>query len=646
MNLRKRFFPLFVFSVLLPFGCGGGGERFSILHRPVDIGVSSVDIAFDSRIARFVYVADSYTGGIVVVDQVQERLVDTDDNTDFNETSIPVGGEPVALAVLDRSEGPRIFVADGLNRMLLAYDAVPPADTASNFLSHIPVSLGAAASGRASRPLFRNTGRLSSPVLSVVNVNASTAQTEEWKLQYEGDTKGYLVTGSKSGEQQNRAFEGTAYTSDNGALSFTVVAGAEKTSSGDRFEFGTVVTSPLGLTGRPIDLKIDSGNLYVVTTDPAAVVVLDLETLAVTSTLALADGSGTTPTPSGAALGEGHLYVSNSATGNFFDLDTSSLAVGVISSGVQSRSIGFDPQTNVLYFLPVGEQTLAPWDLASASPLSTIRLSHFGLGFTPYTLDGASYALVPTAVGGTDVLNTQTRSRVDSNVRDTSTQSEAVATQFYDVLPESSPELISVTTRDGATRTERWQLVYEGVVPGTEGLAVEISGDALQAAGAQFQTIGIQEGDLVVIGPYEAKEEATVTEVTSETALKLSGTPTNQGSQTIEIRPPKSYVAIGAESGSQKLRIQEGVSYESDDGAISVMIRPSRIQPTTRGDFFTFLTVEGIDPVGGQNNRFARKAAVFVRPGEVDPNAYVIAEGSGVISALNLRTLRQRRTIP
>lgn len=642
MRSRQVFF---IFTIILFFfsACGGGGGfRFSALRQPVDIQVSNLDLTFDNRTTRFVYVADSFSESIVVIDQDQERIVDTDGGDDFDENPISVGGQLTALAVQDRTLAPRIFVVDAQARKLFAFDAVPPSDTTQNVLAHVPVDLGGTPEGRAGRALFRNSGRLSSPTLPKITVNAAIAQNENWELNFDNNTTGYRVKGSISGEQTNRAQENVAYTSDDGSISFTITSGGERTTSGDKFYFGTVVTQPLSLTGRPVDLQIDATNLYILTSDPARVEILNLETLTITSQVALVDGSGMDVVPTGSVLANGHIYITNQTTANLLDFDVNALTASVIATGVQARAVGENNQ--ILYLFPFSTREVARWDLSSNTLLSSIRLSDYGFSFGSFVLDNTSFGLVPTSAGGIDVLDLDQGNRVDT--RDTGDpESTSLLERFFDVDPVSSPDLISVTTVDNVTRTERWQLVFEGIIPETNGLTATISGIQLTALSGMFQTLGIQSGDLVVLDPNGTAEEVLVDQVSSETVLALSTAPQTQGSTTMEIRPSQSYVVTGSQSGVQKNRVTEGTSYTSDEGAISLTIRASRSQPTTRGDFFTFLTSEGIDPVIALDKRLGQAAAVFTRPNQTDPTAYVVQEGSGAISVLDLRNLRERRTI-
>ncbi len=629
-------------SVLAAVGCGGGGTRFSLLQQPVDVKASDRSINYRGSTTKFVFVADQFAGGVVVVDQRREEIVDLDAHPDFDETILPVGGETTSLAVDDSGSLPRVFVADAFARKIFAFQIESPAATGQSFLVHTPVDLGTTVEGRASRSLFRDRGRASSPTFGQLVLDPNLAQNENWEVEYIKDDVGYRVTGSVSGEQVNRAVEGTEYVSDTGAVRFLIQSGGERTTKNDRFLFGTTVATPWTLTGKPEDLHISGTQLFVVTSDPPQVVTYDLSTLTETASINLTAGS----MPGRAYLAsEGTLYVSNRASADVFAVDTTALTQRSISAPSVNRAVGLDAGQQFLYVISASEKEVHVLDATTDALITTIRLSHFGSRFASLELDGLGLALVSTVSGGIDVVDVASQSRLDTVNRGGDTESEAFATEFFDALPLSQPELIAVNTADGVTRTERWQVVYEGIIPGAHRLAATVSGTQVTAATASFVSNLVAVGDTVILNPTSEGEEIVVTGVTSETELELSSAPTLQGAVTLEVRATQSYVVIGSESGAQAGRVVEGTSFLSDDGGMALTVRPSRDYPTTRGDYFTFLTDEGIDPIQSFSKRLGQGIAVFTRPDRTVPTAYVAQQGTGQVSALNLSTFRERRTI-
>jgi len=68
-----------------------------------------------------------------------------------------------------------------------------------------------------------------------VNSCAGVARDEEWSLIYDELQQGWLVEGSVSGLQTELARNDQRYVSDEGAISFTVMAGISPADDGDRY---------------------------------------------------------------------------------------------------------------------------------------------------------------------------------------------------------------------------------------------------------------------------------------------------------------------------------------------------------------------------------------------------------------------------
>ena len=64
-------------------------------------------------------------------------------------------------------------------------------------------------------------------------------RTEEWTVTFDEVLGNWEVEGSMSGIQGQRAIDGERWVSDNGGFSFTMVAGSQPASEGDRFTFFT-----------------------------------------------------------------------------------------------------------------------------------------------------------------------------------------------------------------------------------------------------------------------------------------------------------------------------------------------------------------------------------------------------------------------
>ncbi len=558
---------IFIFLLIAGWGCGGGsGSGFLIFQRPIAVRASSTDIKYDGRSSRFMYVANQRGGSIAVVDQETENFVDTDGGDEWHDSFIAVGGEPSALAVVEGSN-PRIYVVDELGRKLLAFDALPPTDPTYNVVKYRPVSLGGAKEARISLPIFRDQGRHSSPVMMNLSADPTKASTEQWKVAFDGSK--YIVTGSKSGEQKGRASEGSTYKTDDGAVSFKVVSGAEPTDQDDIFRFAVSIANPLALTGRPVDLLTTDKKLIIVTEDPSEVLVFNLDTLVIDSTITLDDGSGKAAQIGPGAINGDHLYVPNRASSNVFDVDLNALTASVIATGVEARAAGFDSAHGLLYLIPDKSREIIPWEIAGGKALAKIRLADFGMSFQPYKSNGILYAAIGTSAGSLEIIDLSKRKRIDTQITGQQPESQAIGIDFEDQGPPSAPELISVNLVDGRAKTERWQLTFD----------------------------------------------------------------------------VDNYIVSGSISGIQTGRAFEGTPYTSDDGSMSLTVRGSRGEPTTKGDYFTFLAVDGINSLRPASDKLATSLVILNRPNDETLTAYVTEKGTGDLSSFNLTTLEYRRSI-
>ena len=95
---------------------------------------------------------------------------------------------------------------------------------------------------------FTDTGPVSNPQMYVSDVGTMLSTSncggvlldEDWTVTYDGRTGDWLVKGSRSGEQDNRAHLDTRYISDAGSFSFLMVNGGLPPTDGDNFIFSTL----------------------------------------------------------------------------------------------------------------------------------------------------------------------------------------------------------------------------------------------------------------------------------------------------------------------------------------------------------------------------------------------------------------------
>ena len=129
---------------------------------------------------------------------------------------------------------------------------------------------------------FNDYGELSNPILITNDATArqvvssscgGIARDETWTLTYDGVEGAWRATGSVSGEQDGLVYEDTRYTTDEGGLSWLILAGTRPSTDGDTFyfqvedgvlEMSEVIISAesimtFNLPGPPLAFTIDMG---------------------------------------------------------------------------------------------------------------------------------------------------------------------------------------------------------------------------------------------------------------------------------------------------------------------------------------------------------------------------------------------------
>ena len=232
----------------------------------------------------------------------------------------------------------------------------------------------------------------------------------------------------------------------------------------------------------------------------------------------------------------------------------------------------------------------------------------------------------------------------DENSEEESTASKNI---FYDVVPDSSPEIIDVETVDGLTVNERWLLTYDGVLPGSYTENATIAGTTLTDATTDFVALGVAAGDIVVINPFEGTmEEVSVANVTDANNLELTTVPNNTGASIkYQIRSSNNYIIMGSVSGLQLGRVVEGTPYTTDSGSLSLNIIPSLNHPTTQGDYFTFTTDDGIDSIVLRDKSLPMHLTRVERVSDGEEYVYVANEGSDDVSIIGVSSEREKDTL-
>lgn len=606
--------------------CGSSTLPFTPLKKPTSISQPSTELLFQNEETRLLYVADMFTQSLVVVDVLREELVDTAEEDDFDFSPIPVGGEPVAVAMDNSTDPHRVFVADQINKRIFAYRP-GTINQGEKLIPYLPVSLATTVRGISSRPMFKDEGADSSPTMTNITVNSTKTQNESWRVKFVGDGE-YEVTGTKSGTQSKHAIEGKTYSTDDGGVSFFISPGGEETTDNDSFFFGTMTTKPLEISSTPVDLLIHDEKMYILTKDTPSIIVYDLDSLNVDTTIALPDIAAI---PLKMSFSGNEIYVSNAASGDIYSFNIDTQIFTTISTGIVGgiKFVGVDDRR--LYLVRATESSVSIWNLDTSEIEKTFGFSDFGNSFIFAENESRRMGLVPNTSGNVDVIDLDDRLRFDT---DTNSITVFESVEFFDVSPESKPQLISVNTKVGVTLNESWQMTYEGTVGDLSAIDGSLAGNQLTIAGVDFETEGAKAGDIIVISNVDREYE--VASVDGPTTLTLTTTPSTQGSIQFSVLANGEYIVAGSKSGVQKNRVTPGVTYSSDDGQISLKTRPSFEAPESRGDFFSFLTLDTIDPIVVTNQAMAVDGVSIVRTSDRRPFAYILEQTFGQIAILDL----------
>ena len=637
-----QYFVVLVGALVTLSGClGGGGTSVPKFVNGFRLTVLSEDVTFDGSVRRLAYVSNLTAGTITLVSLRNRRVQDTDE-FDNEETPLTIGGNPTFVfeyrpAGLPATSAYRLVAIDRLNNRLFMFDATIVADGNSTTLRHDFVDLGGATITTASTPVFQDRGRVSTPVLANVTTNANNTMNENWVVESNGNGN-WRVKGSISGEHSNRVTSGTPYTSDNGEISFTIFEGDRRSTNNDRFYFGTIKANPFVLPGTPESALLVGDKLYLGNRDTGSVDILDLPSLTLDASVALNDGTGEATIPTDIVNTGTNLVVTNSGSGqSVFFLNTSTFAVTPVLTGYRTtRALVNSASTEVFLFpsislflgvLDVASQTL----LADQITANAVPIAGALLGGTEGV---AGNALLTSFNSSVDLADLDARMRLDTE-DDGDTESFVGRVFFVDIADDSNPSISDIITIDGVTRTETWTLTYEGTIQGALGSSGTTMGDLLVDAAATYTSLEISTGDRLVLWPNDPnlREEVDILSVDNDTTLRLSTDPVNQsGNIPYEVRAANSYTIFGSLSGFQTNRAVEAQSANSDNQEVTLSIN-SGTKATSRGDYFTFDTNDGLSPIFVDGD-FPIDIDVF------EDRAYILNQNGANISVIDIPRLR------
>ncbi|MCB0327321.1 MAG: hypothetical protein KDD52_06860 [Bdellovibrionales bacterium] len=611
--------------------CGKSDRQFLYFSRLVDVEISQQDFSIGGKSTKVVAVLDEFSQRLTLLRSFDDAVLDLDSEDDYDNSPLAAGQSPIALAIDDEPSKPRIFIADQNEQRILAYE-FSSLSYNSKKISLSPLSLGGAAVGISSRAVVNSPLSQAAPSVHSIVVDASSSVGQSWTLTKVNATQ-FRVKGSISGKQEKLASINESYASDDGSLEFFVSHATGELPSTAIVRFQTQVFEPFDIGSKVLDLLIVDRKLFILTDTPS-LVEFDLDALSVSNTLALA---GTAEVKSMQQSGE-KIYIVDynaAAQGALYEIDPDTLSLTSYAPGIDQVASTFVSDGRAYYTLVTGFELLS---FALSAPMvhSTLPLGSLAGGLAFYSYNNEDRMLLGKASGDVDLIDVSSFSRIDQENRSGNTESFLSSDLYFsDQGTKSEPELISVNTKDGATLSENWLLIYEGVIPESQDESVNISGSNMTLVNIDPAALGIQAGEVVTIA--STQEKIAIASVAGS-ILSLSSVPTAQGSDTISIRSKDAYVVFGSRSGTQANRAIESITqaYTSDNEEISLKIRPSISSPSTVGDFFSFSTSDGIEAIGTDAQSAAQKMIVFERPSSDNQRAYVLHPGEGQISVLDL----------
>jgi len=648
--VRKKIFILilvFTFPFISIF-CGGGGKtKPSRFDKPRWVSSTTESILIKGKLTKLTYVSNYLGGDIIPIDSERKKAIDTDL---FNDeiTSIPVApklGQIFAQTSEVEGYSFDIFVLSEEAMGIYLIRALEAGSVDEENLTHELIDIGNTSICNFSKPFFEDEGDDSSnPSMGSMTLGNS-AVSENWIIKYSKDDKAYTVEGSVSGIQQNLAKENEAYLSDDESLSFIIYSGQRKTTNKDNFTFGVNCSKPLLLSGIPSAFEFANSRLFVAIKDLNKIEVYD-ENFSFIQDINLNDGSGDDFTPSYIKEIDDKIYVSNSEGNTLAEINPETYAVSYSDVSESISFIAAIEGEDDIYLLPLNSKKIIKFSISNKTVSDTLSLREIPRSMLQIDDEDEIKRAFLTNLGNEiDIIDITNFEIMDQNER---SDEESYFTQdrFTDFGAKSDPKLLDVQTVDGLAKSERWLLTYNGVIPQTYSETGNISGKTFNDSNASFDSANIAAKDILIINPFEGdKEEIEIESVTDGNNIILKSNPTNTGVVKYHIRSDENYTVYGSLSGFQQNRLEEGVPYTTDSGSLTINVISSLNDPTTEGDFFTFLTDDGVESLTLKGKVFPIHMDNLVRESDAKSLVFVANEGSNDISIIEVDKLREWTSI-
>jgi hypothetical protein len=249
-------------------------------------------IVFDAN-SGLIYASKKDEYKIDIIDYATSTLIRTISTYDFiNALELSPTLDSANISELSErgADNRAVLLASGLLGNLNFLDTLNIID--ANVYPFLDMAEKKTTQSSASSVYFIDTGANSEPQMKNLVTKDTVTKNENWIVIYEDEPDSdYLVVGSISGVQVNKAKEGETYKSDNEEISFFIKASSvNKTSEGDYFIFDTYDgIEPLSIGQIPSVIKVlttsDGNFAYTVNTGANSVSVIDLDDLSIERTL-------------------------------------------------------------------------------------------------------------------------------------------------------------------------------------------------------------------------------------------------------------------------------------------------------------------------------------------------------------------------
>ncbi len=617
--------------------CSGNRQStFHPLNKPIDIQNFENTAQVQGKQTYIIAVLDQVNKGLAFINSQKQDFIDLTQADDAPMTLIPVGGNPVALAVEEKSSNEkRVWLIENENNRMYAVDFIAGNNPQFEF-----VDLSSNREGLYTRAIFENAGRGIVETLNqapdvhdfVVDAD-STCQT--WEAIYNSKLNSYQIINSKTGEQNAKAKENNIFTSDDGLHSFIIEPGSLDTSNKDQLTWFTCSASYIDLPSEAVDIHIVEDQAFILLNDSPSIEVFDLNSMSFTSSITITGASNVR-----AATVQGGLwYIPDTVQDQIYVFDFAMQSVENIPLPAKVTSaVGLGVDTLLLALK--AEEKLLVYNSNSQIIEKQIFMESFTLGLTDYSDSGKDRILMYSRSGTVDAFDISSLKRIDFSINSGGKESFIQGKiEFYDVGAFSEPEVIGLSTQDGATMTESWQLIYEGSVSNMVELDASVSGNLLDAVGVDFLASNIAVGDQVILQSGMSQETLTVSQIVDTDTVQLNNNSIFSGSVLFTIKANDSYIVKGSISGEQMNRAVENLAYDSDQGELTFLIRDSNTYQTTSGDFFSFRTNDGITSMDTRDITLRSNivgAVYFDNTINNRNEAYLIQESTGRVLLIDL----------